>query len=200
MQKQNHYHDIKITTPWTVSAFVLNSIFLFSLSIFFICVPPYLVFMESTEVINEEIVEDGYVLFIIKLLINILVLIFYLASNYLLLGNIVVQFLDKIKLLLSSKTIRLESDQIVFIPTIKSFQREPIKLPSSLLELLVVGENLAKQPATLVNFIFISKNAPPLIFFSSKDVKLAEEIDLEIADFYQIKLTEKLHSRERVFN
>jgi hypothetical protein len=196
MEKHNHSHDIEITTPSTVFTFISKYTFQFSLwFILFILVPIYLIITKNPEIVDKEVIEDGFVMLIVKLLINLIVFLVYLFMNYLVLVSSVVEFSDKLKLLLSSKIIRLERHQITFIPAIESFQKDPIKLPSNLLELLVVEEHLEKQPATVVEFTFISKDAPPLTFFSTKDAVLAEKIDQEIANFYQIKLTEKLKDR-----
>jgi hypothetical protein len=196
MQKHNDYHDIEITTPSTVVLFELHYIFLFSLwFMIFIFTPLFLIFIKEPEAINNQGIEETFSIIIIKLFVNLLVFIFYLLANYLFLASLIVRFEDRLTLLRSSKIIRLEKHQITFIPTRESFQKDPVKLPDNLLELLVIEDNLRKLPGSLVDFIFISKDAPPLTFFSSKDAILANKIDQEIADFYQVKLTEKLFDR-----
>jgi hypothetical protein len=97
---------------------------------------------------------------------------------------------DELKLLLSSKIIRLENHQIKFISMI-SFFKKNIKLPKNVLELKIEEKSIKYQPTWLIEFRFISQDTAPLTFFKTRDKSLAKKISKEIADFYQIKLTKK---------
>jgi hypothetical protein len=194
---QNHHHDIRITTPWTVFTFIGSLIISFcSWFTFFVLIPivsigaynrahPQNLFLESWFPENEFSVFFNSVI----LTLTAVIIFFYLY--FLPLTHLFFNTVYKLKLLLSSKTIRLENDQIKFIPAISFFQKDPIILPRNLLKLSVEEKHIKYKPIWLIEFRFISQDAKPLIFFKIKDISLAKKIDQEIADFYQIKLTEK---------
>jgi hypothetical protein len=135
--------------------------------------------------------ENEFSVFFNSVILTLIAVIIFFYLYFLPLTHLFFNTAYKLKLLLSSKTIRLENDQIKFIPAISFFQKDPIILPRNLLKLSVEEKHIKYKPVWLIEFRFISQDAKPLIFFKIKDISLAKKIDQEIADFYQIKLTEK---------
>lgn len=200
MKTINHHHDIKITTPWTIFAFVVSLILSFSCWLGFFVFIPIIYFLDSNGANSSSITSESgfsgneFSVFVQSFLLILIVSAIYLYLNYRLLGTIIFKTVDELKLLLSSKVIRLEKHQIKFIPVIKFFQKTPIRLPSNLIELKVVEKDIKYQPVYLIEFSFISQNTAPLTFFNTRDKSLAKRLDQEISDFYQVKLTENFQA------
>jgi len=192
MKPNNHFHDIKITTPWTVFSFVSYLIISFSAWLTFFVFIPIAFVLDLNKYPSENLFQGNeWSVFFKWLLLIIVLLVLFFRIYYVLFVDMLFSAADELKLLLSCKIIRLESHQITFIPAIRFFQKKPIKIPKNLIQLSLKQQHIKYKPTWLVEFRFIVQDVKPLIFFKLKDITLAKKIGQEIADFYQIKRTEK---------